>query len=46
MREWLLIIETWNGTKYIREIRPFCAKTGDDCYRAIRVESKQCVAGY
>jgi hypothetical protein len=46
MRQWLLIIDTWTGSGFNREIRIFYAKTGDDCFLAIRSESLRCVAGY
>jgi hypothetical protein len=38
MKKWRIYVEG--------EWREFWARTGDDCYLAIRSESKYCVVGY
>lgn len=43
MKRWALYFDHPDGS---RECREFWAETGDDCYHAIRLESRGCVAGY
>lgn len=38
MKRWVLFLDS--------EAREFWAASGDDCYIAIRSESRSCVAGY